>query len=603
MQGTLRRAIRYSLGKGPKLTDYDLEPRHQQLLEELYDGLRDGKVEEELSVAYGDDAISAIFGLESPAWLKQDGTGYKVTKADLLVLVREGFLTRLPSPQRFQDNFLINTARIRRVVENWSGKDNRVTPVEGKPNDGETGQAEPRVFICYSHKDMEFVNRLDQDLQSSVRTWRDVNDIPSHIAANTEGWRRVIQNEGLPRSTHMVVVLSPDSVASAEVESEWNWFLRHGRPVYPLVHRDCDISYRLENLQMYDLRTDYAGEVARLVRVLSGEESTPPAPSASDFAQTTADLTARLRELVNAGNRIEVEELIRSAVEETYQTFHNRAFYNERKAILNRPGTHDEQRWSDMLSCYFATCEHALRLLAELCWYGEETYAELVEHTVGRWLQEPEGDERYVVWRYIPSLLLVYIAGMAALYRRKWAYLSAAFNRRTVSIPGEHRTSSVIEAIVDQVFTFHCDRIGRRQGNSAVSVGQDMHSLLFPIFQPHRLSSQEYSNVFDLFELILGLFNFTRADRPLTVLPLAEIPSRDSRSFDYVADFWESGGRQGSRWELLEMGFLASSPTEMESVLTEYQETFYRRYERHYFTRVTGPPNYAGFYRRGLDDA
>lgn len=245
---------------------HDLAPHRQQLLKELYESLQTGKVEEKLSITYGDDKIVAIFGLEAPVWLKEDGTGYKVTETDILVFTREGFLDQLPSPQRFQDDFLLNTTKIQHAVESLSVRDNQAS------NSEETDPAFPTVFICYSHQDMSFVNQVTADLnRQGIATWRDKDNIPGHIASNTVGWRQAIQSEGLPNATHMVVILSPDAVESAEVQSEWNWFIRQKKPVYPVLYRDCEIPYRLESLQIYDLSDNYWDGFSMLVRALTGE--------------------------------------------------------------------------------------------------------------------------------------------------------------------------------------------------------------------------------------------------------------------------------------------------------------------------------------------
>lgn len=128
-----------------------------------------------------------------------------------------------------------------------------------------------RVFICYSRKDIDIADRLTADLNAQgITTWRDVDDIPGHIASNTSGWRRAV-DEGLRQCTHMIVVLSPNSVESREVEAEWNYFLSQRRPVYPVLHRECDIPYRLMALQIWDLHTNYKKTVGQLAAALSGE--------------------------------------------------------------------------------------------------------------------------------------------------------------------------------------------------------------------------------------------------------------------------------------------------------------------------------------------
>ncbi len=130
-----------------------------------------------------------------------------------------------------------------------------------------------RVFVCYSRRDNEFVAQLVGDLRAAgVPTWRDLDDIPKDIASNTSGWRDAV-DRGLRNSTHMLVILSPESVASQEVKAEWNYFLAQGRTVYPVVYRDCEIPYRLYALNYFDFRQDYEVGLAGLLKGLpKGEE-------------------------------------------------------------------------------------------------------------------------------------------------------------------------------------------------------------------------------------------------------------------------------------------------------------------------------------------
>lgn len=122
-----------------------------------------------------------------------------------------------------------------------------------------------RVFICYSRKDSGFVNRLSADLRAAgIPIWRDVDDIPRDIAANTTGWRSSV-DRALRESTHMLVVLSPDGVESKEVTAEWNWFVMENRPVYPVLCRACDVPYRLYALQLSDFTSGYESALDGLI--------------------------------------------------------------------------------------------------------------------------------------------------------------------------------------------------------------------------------------------------------------------------------------------------------------------------------------------------
>jgi hypothetical protein len=136
-----------------------------------------------------------------------------------------------------------------------------------------------RVFMCYSREDRDFVDVLADDLRAAgVPIWRDVDDIPVDIAANTVSWRNAV-DRALRECTHMIVVLSPDAVASPEVQAEWNYFLGQRRPVYPVIYRDADIPYRLYTLQLWDMRDAYEPVLDHLIGLLPEGEGHPIPPA------------------------------------------------------------------------------------------------------------------------------------------------------------------------------------------------------------------------------------------------------------------------------------------------------------------------------------
>lgn len=102
----------------------------------------------------------------------------------------------------------------------------------------------PRVFISYGRSDVEFVRRLGMDLSRlGADIWMDVEDIPAGIK-----WSSAIQ-EGLKTSEVMLVVISPASMASRNVEDEWQYFLDQNKPVIPVLWLPADIHFQLNRIQ------------------------------------------------------------------------------------------------------------------------------------------------------------------------------------------------------------------------------------------------------------------------------------------------------------------------------------------------------------------
>ncbi len=93
-----------------------------------------------------------------------------------------------------------------------------------------------QVYISYDPADEDFAVQLAEDLSAyGARTWIDVRD-----ARPGRHWERSIE-QALNESGMMVVVLSPEALASEQVAMEWQAYLEAYRPVIPVVVVPCDL--------------------------------------------------------------------------------------------------------------------------------------------------------------------------------------------------------------------------------------------------------------------------------------------------------------------------------------------------------------------------
>jgi len=106
-----------------------------------------------------------------------------------------------------------------------------------------------RVFISYSRIDVEFARSLASALSNAgADVWIDVEDIPAGMK-----WSRAIQ-QGLDTAEAMLVVISPESVDSHNVEDEWQYFMDQGKPVIPILWRPAKMPFQLNRLQYIDFQ-------------------------------------------------------------------------------------------------------------------------------------------------------------------------------------------------------------------------------------------------------------------------------------------------------------------------------------------------------------
>ena len=91
------------------------------------------------------------------------------------------------------------------------------------------------VFISYSRKDHEFVQRLHQALEAQGRqAYMDVEDIPA-----ASRWRQEVA-EAIEGANALVFVVSPDSVTSKACRQELDHAVSHHKRIIPVVCRDTE---------------------------------------------------------------------------------------------------------------------------------------------------------------------------------------------------------------------------------------------------------------------------------------------------------------------------------------------------------------------------
>lgn len=169
-----------------------------------------------------------------------------------------------------------------------------------------------KVFISYSRKDQDFAKQLAKSLlQIGFSVWLDIEDIPAGVK-----WSTAIQN-ALQTSEAMLVILSPDSMSSVNVEDEWQYFLDRGKTIIPILWRPCEIHFQLSRLQYIDFaHHNFANSFDRLIAELRRSKiNLQPKPSKS-VATSTGTNSEKLRILFLAANpittgRLRLDEEIR----------------------------------------------------------------------------------------------------------------------------------------------------------------------------------------------------------------------------------------------------------------------------------------------------
>jgi len=137
-----------------------------------------------------------------------------------------------------------------------------------------------QVFVSYSRKDADFVERLNRGLSAyGYHAWVDTSDI--HRSGD-DRWRTSIV-AAIRHSKAMILVLSPDSTSSMNVLRELSVAADTHIRLIPIVCQQCEIPegfvYELAGIQRIDFTTlDFNDGVQQLVERLglSSDSEVPP---------------------------------------------------------------------------------------------------------------------------------------------------------------------------------------------------------------------------------------------------------------------------------------------------------------------------------------
>lgn len=165
----------------------------------------------------------------------------------------------------------------------------------------------PNIFLCYSHRDIEFVQGLSEQLDAlGVFVW--VAEWQLEVG---DSLHRCI-GEGIEKSDFVGIVLSPDSLSSAWCRDELDQALmrekRDGsKIVLPLLCRPVKLPPFLEGRLYLDFSDSYLSSLARLAGTLY---RIPPryvcAELIGEKLESVKDVKAIVDQLLPLSNRVRV---------------------------------------------------------------------------------------------------------------------------------------------------------------------------------------------------------------------------------------------------------------------------------------------------------
>lgn len=147
-----------------------------------------------------------------------------------------------------------------------------------------------QVFISYSRRDIALVEQLAADLKTAgLDVWYDLSGLDGGAR-----WRIEIER-AIRESQYVIVVLSPDSVASEWVEREYLFANNLGKEIIPLYYRPCDLPLYYLNVHYIDIQGEnYKLNLKKLLLALD-VESVAKKPSVPESAKSISQKPKKIQ--------------------------------------------------------------------------------------------------------------------------------------------------------------------------------------------------------------------------------------------------------------------------------------------------------------------
>ncbi|MCB9449788.1 MAG: hypothetical protein H6672_00015 [Anaerolineaceae bacterium] len=315
-------------------------------------------------------------------------------------------------------------------------------------------------------------------------------------------------------------------------------------------------------------------------------------------------ITDTIERFIEQGENVSLDRLIRRQIEQVYQKTSSDAFFEERHTILANHKGARRDIWNVGFNLYFPGCRQELDVFLSLCWYGHPDQARYVSNAIKRWMEKKANDPQPLIsWRYVPSLFLTYLAGIAAVGNQNWSYLAAALRGNPTRHPYQPGVIDYAsEAIIEKLIYPYTDEQRSHYSTAGAPIGKPMQDALQPLIERFLPSQSDFSDAFIIFEFLFALHHLHArigTDLPKPLLPRYAIyRSTQDHPVDSIIPFLENGGKQGDRWGVLAAGLFDGSSERFVTVLTTYQE----RFERAYSSRPFEPaiPDYLRIYQSNL---
>lgn len=288
--------------------------------------------------------------------------------------------------------------------------------------------------------------------------------------------------------------------------------------------------------------------------------------SAADPVSTEVAVATVKKLLAEDRFRIQLHGLFHEEVERVYARISGPRFQVTEQGDV-------KALFQDRMRNYEAVTETLLNVVATLCWFDEGAHSELVKRALERMSAFPlvGGNTVLIKLRLYPSLLLMYVAGLASLGSGHVSHLPHILVEPRFTFPYDPKRVPITGALnILNVFGTAERLIPRPSKREHTPANNHIFEVLRRSLKQYLPSGGEYERAFDTFEF---LFSLVYADQNpgSSWMPIGCFHWRSS-SHEALREFVQEAGRQGNEWAVIKSGLFGSDPTRFRSALEHYDD-------------------------------
>jgi hypothetical protein len=262
--------------------------------------------------------------------------------------------------------------------------------------------------------------------------------------------------------------------------------------------------------------------------------------------------------------QIELEELLRSAVNDAHTFYSSEKFVADLDTVIKR----SDHTFDDVLTTCREPGDRALYMLSTVAWYGKESHGHHISNAITHWTQlypwaQLHTNRAITPWFLLPSLFLIYALALAALHNQNWTFLPALFIKHRER--ADDKPVSAWDVVSDKLIYIY---MHENRPSDIYCFSRFLEDALRPIFAALIPSETSYKNAFDLLEMLLSLV-FLSSEPPTKerwIPPHLAVAER--RSWGYLLQFWSSE----TSHSLVKAGLFGGELAKLEEYLTLYQK-------------------------------